>query len=162
MLNRSAKNWDMNVLHLSRTWNNRNFELFSRREKPLAITPGIDSVIRELSQLAILTVITGNSCQVVERFLEAYELNGEFQTILGAEDAGRWLEKILKIVSLHGRLNSEVYMIGDAVSDIHTAREAEIKSIAVGWGHQSMEKLIKEIPDFMVSHPGDLLALFTD
>jgi phosphoglycolate phosphatase len=138
----------------------RNFELFSRREEPLAITPGIESVIRELSQKAILVVITGNSFRVVGKFLETYRLN-EFQTILGAEDDGSRVDKILQVISLNGGSKDKVYMIGDAVSDIRAAREAGIKSIAIAWGHQSKEKLLTENPDFLVDRPEDLLTLFS-
>jgi len=144
------------------TFVTRNFELFSRREEPLAITPGIESVIRELSQIAILVVITGNSCRVVGKFLDTYGLQDEFQTILGAEDDGNRVEKILKVISLNGGSNGEAYLIGDAVSDIRAAREAGIKSIATGWGHQSKEKLITENPDYLVDQPEDLLTLFSE
>ncbi len=140
----------------------RNFELFSRREEPLAITPGIESVIRELSQIAILVVITGNSCKVVGKFLDTYGLKNEFQTFLGAEDDGNRVEKILKVISLNSGLNRKVYMIGDAVSDIRAARDAGIKSIAIAWGHQSREKLLTENPDFLVDQPEGLLTLFSD
>jgi phosphoglycolate phosphatase-like HAD superfamily hydrolase len=140
----------------------RNFELFSRREQPLAITPGIKLVIGKLSQIAILVVITGNSCKVVGKFLDTYGLKDKFQTVLGAEDDGSRLGKILKVISLNGGLNGEVYMIGDAVSDIRAASEAGIKSVAIAWGHQSKEKLITENPDFLVDQPEDLLTLFSD
>lgn len=144
------------------TFVTRNFELFSRREEPLAITPGIESVIRELSRIAILVVITGNSCKVVGKFLDTYGLQDEFQTVLGAEDDGNRVEKILKVISLTGESFGEVYMIGDAVSDIRAARKAGIKSIAIGWGHQSKEKLITENPDILVDQPEDLLTLFSE
>lgn len=138
----------------------RNFELFSLREDPLRITPGMDTVIRELSQLSILVVITGNSRKVVRNFFDAYELEEEFQIILSAEDDGNRVEKIIKVKSLNVGSNREFYMIGDAVSDIRAAREAGIKSIAVSWGHQSMAKLTTENPDFLVERPQDLLTLF--
>jgi phosphoglycolate phosphatase len=144
------------------TFVTRNFELFSSREEPLAIKPGIESVIRELSQIAILAVITGNSCKVVGKFLDTYGLKDNFQTILCAEDDGSRVEKILKVISLSSGTKGEVYMIGDAVSDIRAAREARINSIAIGWGHQSKEKLITENPDFLLDQPEDLLTLFSE
>ena len=144
------------------TFVTRNFELFTSREEHLAITPGINPVIRELSQLAILAVITGNSCKVVGKFLDTYGLTDKFQTVLGAEDDGSRVEKILKVISLSGGSKGVVYMIGDAVSDIRAAREAGINSIASGWGHQSKEKLITENPDFLVDQPQDLLTLFSE
>lgn len=144
------------------TFVNRNFELFYRREEPLLMFPGMESIIRELSRSAILVVITGNSCKVVEKFLEAHGLKDEFQSIQGAEDDGSRVDKILNFKSLFGGSKSEFYMLGDAVSDIRAARETGIKSIAIGWGHQSKQKLITENPDYLVDHPEDLLVFFSD
>jgi len=143
------------------TFVTRNHELFYSRQDPLRITPGMDSVIRTVSRTATLAMITGNSCNVVEKFLNAYGLRDEFATVLCAEDEGSRVEKILKIVSLNGGSIGEVYMIGDAISDIQAAHETGIKSVAVGWGHQSIQKLIKGKPDFLVDEPEQLLALFT-
>jgi phosphoglycolate phosphatase-like HAD superfamily hydrolase len=119
-------------------------------------------VIRELSRSASLVMITGNSCAVVNKFLGSYGLSNEFQMILAAEDDGSRVEKIHKAISHNSSLNGEVYIIGDAASDIRAAHETGIKSIAVGWGHQSKEKLLKESPDLLVEQPEELLILFTD
>ncbi len=140
----------------------RNFELFSGQEESLAITPGIKPVIEELSERAFLGVITGNSCKVVDKFQDAHGLKNKFQTILGAEDDGNRIEKISKIISLSGGSNFEAFMVGDAVSDIRAAREAGVKSIAVGWGHQTKKKLLTENPDFLVDQPEDLLHVFNN
>ncbi len=140
---------------------NRNFELFSKREEPLAIKSGIKPVIEKLSNRAFLGLVTGNSCKVVKKFQDAYGLNNTFQVILGAEDDGGRVAKILKVISLSGGSGIEAYMVGDAVSDIRAARQAGIRSIAVSWGHQTMDKLIEEKPDFLVYQPEDLLALLS-
>lgn len=137
----------------------RNFELFSGREEPLGITPGIKPVIEELSGRAFLGVITGNSCKVVNKFQDAHGLKNKFETILSAEDDGSRVEKINKVISLSGGSKFETFMIGDAVSDIRAAREAGVKSVAVGWGHQTKKKLITEKPDFLVDRPEDLLSV---
>lgn len=137
-----------------------NFELFSGRTETLPLIPGMDFTIRELSKLAVLVVITGNSRAVVKNFLTAHGLQAEFHSFQAAEDDGSRVEKILKVKSQNGGSNCDFYMIGDAVSDIRAAREAGIKSVAVGWGHQSKQKLRRENPDFLVDHPEDLLTLF--
>ena len=53
-------------------------------------------------------------------------------------------------------------MVGDAISDIHAARQASIKSIAVGWGHQSPSRLMEANPDYLVKSPQELLELLKD
>ena len=139
----------------------RNFELFTQRKESLQITPGMDSVVRVLSQFCSLGIITGNSCVVVEKFLTVYGLRNLFQNVLCAEHEGNRLEKILKIKTHTSTPNGEIYMIGDAVSDIRAARKAGVKSIAVSWGHQSKHKLTLEAPDLIIDEPQDLLTNFS-
>lgn len=139
----------------------RNHELFSDREEPIPMKPGMGVVVADLAENSTLAIITGNSCRVVEKFLEAYGLRSKFQTVLCAEHEGTRLEKILNIKNQYSTQNVELYMIGDAVSDIRAAREAGVKSIAVSWGHQSRQKLAHELPDLIVDEPEDLLAYFS-
>lgn len=138
----------------------RNFALFSGREKPLPIMPGMESVVSDLAKISTLVIITGNSCRVVEKFLNAYRLRSKFQTILCAEHEGTRLDKILQVKHNADLENTAIYMIGDAVSDIRAARAAEVLSIAVGWGHQSKQKLAQESPSLMVDTPEELLEYF--
>jgi phosphoglycolate phosphatase-like HAD superfamily hydrolase len=56
-----------------------------------------------------------------------------------------------------GTEGEAVFMIGDSVSDIQAARKAGVKSIAVGWGHQSLSKLVAARPDAIVRLPGELI-----
>ena len=141
---------------------NRNFELFSRSEKPVPIMPGMDAVVSGLANISTLVIITGNSCRVVEIFLDEYQLRSKFQTILCAEHEGTRMEKILKVKHDANSSNTAIYMIGDAVSDIRAARAAQVKSIAVGWGHQSKQKLAQEFPYLIVDRPEDLLEYFVN
>lgn len=138
----------------------RNHELFYNRQEPLAIIDGMEAVIRKAARVATLSIITGNSCKVVDQFLIAYKLKDEFQMILCAEDEGNRAEKIERIKAFNNGPNYEYYMIGDAISDIRAARRAGIKSVAVGWGHQSKLKLATGNPDFIIDQPEDLIMLF--
>lgn len=138
----------------------RNLELFNSNRESLAIVPGMVDVINKLSQSATLVIITGNSSIVVNKFLRENALVDRFEKILSVENEGNRVEKILTIKEQYKRSNADYYFIGDAISDVKSAHLAGIKSVAVGWGHQSMGKLIKGEPDFTVDTPGDLLHLF--
>ena len=50
-------------------------------------------------------------------------------------------------------------MVGDSLSDVRVARQAGVKSIAVSWGHQSLEKLVEAHPDHVVHLPGELIEI---
>ena len=56
--------------------------------------------------------------------------------------------------------NDAAYYVGDAVSDIHAARQAEVQSVAVGWGHQSLGRLSNARPDHIVHTPREIIELF--
>jgi phosphoglycolate phosphatase-like HAD superfamily hydrolase len=56
--------------------------------------------------------------------------------------------------------NEAAFIIGDSVSDIRAAKEASIQSVAVGWGHQSLDRLIAMKPDYVVHAPKELLEIF--
>jgi phosphoglycolate phosphatase-like HAD superfamily hydrolase len=105
-------------------------------------------------------IITGNSCRVVEKFLDAYQMGQVFETILCAEDPGSRLEKMRAVKNQFQPTNGEIFMIGDAVSDIRAAREAGVISIAVTWGHQSKSRLSEAGPDVLIDQPSRLLEFF--
>ncbi len=50
-------------------------------------------------------------------------------------------------------------MIGDSLSDILAAKEASVTSVAVTWGHQGLDILLRGNPNYVVSSPQDLSEL---
>ncbi len=140
----------------------RNFELFTEREAPLEITSGMQAILTALAIDNQMAIITGNSCSVVEKFLETYQIKTIFDAVLCAEHEGTRFEKILQVKRQFDAQGNEIYMIGDAVSDIRAAREAEVKSVAAAWGHQSRTRLAGESPDLLVDQPEHLLEYFSN
>jgi len=137
----------------------RNFELFTSRQQPLKIFDGIRDVVAQLSATSKIGIVTGNASEVVWDFLDYYGLTEYVDIVLGADDSGSRSEKILKAADSIGEPGGEIYMVGDAVSDIRAARRASVKSVAVTWGHQSREKLEEAQPDYLVHSPEGLVQL---
>lgn len=138
------------------------FELFSQRDSPPPLVEGMDDVVVRLSATSKIGIVTGNVSSVVWRFLDHYGLKNYVSVVLGAGYAGSRSEKIRLAIREMGRMAGErVFMVGDAVSDIHAARAASVVSIAIGWGHQSPEKLALAKPDYFAETPQDLLAILT-
>ena len=136
-----------------------NLELFTSRQEPLKIFDGICDVVAQLSATSKIGIVTGNTSEVVWDFLDYYGLTEYVDIVLGADDSGSRSEKILKAADSIGEPGGEIYMVGDAVSDIRAARRASVKSVAVTWGHQSREKLEEAQPDYLVHSPEGLLQL---
>jgi phosphoglycolate phosphatase len=137
----------------------RVFERFTSGDELPPIFEGMAEVVSALASSYPLGLVTGNTSGLVRSFLERYNLLDWFGLILCVDDPGTRVEKIRRVIKELGDQNAEVYLVGDAVSDIYAAREAGVKSIAVTWGHQSREKLVTARPDFLVDSPGGLLSV---
>lgn len=51
---------------------------------------------------------------------------------------------------------NEIFYIGDTPTDIHTAKNAHMKSIGVLWGFRTKEELEEAGADFLAQHPNDI------
>ncbi len=134
---------------------------FAEKKSPPAIFTGMGNVVRYLAANHKMAIITTNTSQNVNAFLVKHGLDGLIHAVYGVETPG---SKVQKISIARDRLlefsnQGSVFMVGDSISDILAAKEASIISIAVTWGHQSMEKLLRGNPDFVVSSPHNLLEV---
>lgn len=130
---------------------------FAEKKSPPEIFRGLVEVIKELSTTHVLAIVTGNTAQNVNAFLIEHGLDECFRAVYGVDMPGSKAEKILQAQNQFAAENEAVYMVGDSVSDVRAAREAGVQSIAVSWGHQSMEMLLKAKPDAFVHSPGEML-----
>jgi phosphoglycolate phosphatase-like HAD superfamily hydrolase len=72
---------------------------------------------------------------------------------------GTRAEKIRRLAAEIGAPGSQVFVIGDSVSDVRAAREVCARSIAVTWGHQSAARLLALGPDHLVTTPDELYQI---
>ena len=134
---------------------------FAEKKYPPAIFEGLSEIVKELSANNVIAIVTGNTAQNVNAFLLAHGLDECVRAVYGVDAPGSKVEKILKAQNQFAAENEAVYMVGDSVSDVCAAREAGVQSIAVSWGHQSVEMLIEAKPDVFVHSPGELIAFIT-
>jgi phosphoglycolate phosphatase-like HAD superfamily hydrolase len=137
----------------------RSFELFNARHHPPDVVSGISDVVAQLAASCKIGIVTGNNRETVHAFLVYHCLEACFDIVLDADVPGSRADKILMVADRLGQPGSEIFMIGDAVSDIRAARQASIKCIAVTWGHQSCARLEAQGPDFIVHSPKELLTV---
>jgi phosphoglycolate phosphatase len=146
--------------HLVDEFVRRCLAKFGKKESPPDIFEGLDEVIRELSASNVIAVVTGNSSENVRAFLVEHGLNKCVGAILGLDSPGSKAEKISLAKNQLAARGEAVFMIGDSASDIHAAQKASVKSIAVSWGHQGAEILIRAKPDYFIHTPQELLNIF--
>jgi phosphoglycolate phosphatase len=137
----------------------RYLQMFSQKQSPPKLFRGMKRVVTEAAEHNTLAIVTGNTTPTVEAFLKEHGLQEHIKLVIGAEQKAPRTEKIGIALRELERFDETVYMVGDSVSDIRAAQETSIKSIAVGWGHQSPDRLKAAQPDYLVGSPQELLEL---
>jgi phosphoglycolate phosphatase len=134
---------------------------FAEKDSPPAIFTGLSNVVRYLSVNHRIAIVTTNSSQNVNAFLVKHGLDGLIHAVYGIDTPGSKAQKIAMARNrlLENREQESVFMVGDSLSDVQAAKEASVTSIAVTWGHQSLEDLLRAKPDFVVSSPPDLIQI---
>lgn len=64
----------------------------------------------------------------------------------------------LEVLNLLGASLDYSFFIGDSDIDVLTGKNAKIRTIAVTWGYQPIERLIAVDPDYMADTPGEVVA----
>jgi len=145
--------------HLVDEFVRRCLKRFGEKKSPPDIFEGMGEVVRKLAVSHVLGIITGNSSQNVTAFLVEHGLAEYVRAIFGVDSPGSKTEKISQAQNQFTAEGEAVFMVGDSMSDTRAAKEAAVKSIAVSWGHQSAETLIRAKPDFLVCSPRELMEV---
>ena len=102
-----------------------------------------------------LGILTSNTQENVEQFLYKNELSF-FDFIRTGKSVFGKSHMINKIIKQRKVRKSDVFYVCDEVRDIEAAKKSGIKSVAVTWGYNTKDALIKENPDFIVDTPDEL------
>ena len=136
-----------------------SLRLFAEKESPPAIFDGLSEVIQHFSTKHKIAIVTTNSSQNVHAFLTQHGLDSLVHAVYGVDTPGSKAQKIAIARERFVKDGEAVFMIGDALSDVRAAKEAGVISIAITWGHQSMETLLRGEPDHIVHSPQKLIAV---
>jgi len=137
----------------------RYLQMFDQKPSPPKLFEGMDQVVTQAAKHNQIAIVTGNTTPTVEAFLKQHGLREHIKLVIGVEQKVPRAEKIRMAVKELDGATESVYMVGDSVSDIRAAQETSVKSIAAGWGHQSLEHLRSMRPDYLANSPQELLEL---
>lgn len=56
----------------------------------------------------------------------------------------------------------EAVYIGDELRDIESCKKCKVRIISAAWGYDAAELLVQGKPDFVVSHPAELVPLLRE
>jgi phosphoglycolate phosphatase len=117
----------------------------------IPLIPGIIPVLKKLSTIHSLSLITSTNLTLVKSNLTNHQILPLFSEIIAGVDLFGKSHKLKK--------HLPDYYIGDETRDIEAARKSGCKSIAVTWGFEDKELLTTSQPDFIAHSPEDLLKL---
>jgi phosphoglycolate phosphatase len=95
-------------------------------------------------------LISSNSRKTVEFVLRKYQLLELFNFIFCDKSLFGKKRCLSKLIRQKNIIRSSAYYIGDEVRDIEAAHAAQIQSIAVGWGFNSVSRLQQTAPSQLV------------
>ncbi|MBW6492118.1 MAG: HAD hydrolase-like protein [Lentimicrobium sp.] len=129
-----------------------------------AIYPRIPEVLEELSSRGLnLSVVTSKAEVYAKEIISNSPLSDLFSGISGCELNGERSQKNELIDYNFKKLGktdkSKILMIGDRMHDIRGARQSGISSAGVLYGFGSLDEIMNEKPDFLITNPDDLLLV---
>lgn len=98
------------------------------------------------SSFATLGIVTTKTAMYSKVLMEHFELMRHFEVLIGREDVKNpkpHAEPILKALEKLDTKNREIWMLGDTKLDLLSAKEANINSLAVLSGYDTLETLKK-------------------
>nr|AFG19411.1 MycB2 [Streptomyces flaveolus] len=140
---------------------------FVRESYRLAhLVPVYDGVPEMLGQLRArglrLAVATGKSGPRARSLLQQLGLLDLFAVVIGSDEVARPKpapDIVLKALDVLGSAPARTIMVGDAVTDLASARSAGVSAIAALWGETDEQTLLAENPDAVLRSPAELLKV---
>ncbi|MFK7910350.1 MAG: HAD-IA family hydrolase [Akkermansiaceae bacterium] len=131
-----------------------------KRITSIPLIEGVDPVIRKLrSQCEHFGILTSNSVENVELFLEAHGLDDVFTFVSSTSKLTGKSKHLRSICRTFSMQTTDMVYVGDEIRDVKAAKKARVPVAAVSWGFNSTESLAASDPDYLLHHPDELFKL---
>jgi AHBA synthesis associated protein len=131
----------------------------------VTVFDGVEPLLAELNRRGLgLAVATGKSGPRARSLLDVLGIAGHFEHVIGSDEVPRPKpapDIVEHALGLLGVPAEEAVMVGDAVTDLRSARSAGVGAIAALWAGGDAGPLLAERPDAVLRHPADLLHLLS-
>jgi len=120
--------------------------------------PNVKKILKFLKQKNIkLAILSSHPQEKLEKEIKDYKFQKFFLEINGSVHDK--IETIIKIMKRNNFNPNETAYVGDMTHDIKAGKKAKVITIAVSWGYQPKEKLLKENPKFLINDLKELNKL---
>ncbi len=124
---------------------------------------GVSDVLKQLKSRGYkLAILTNKPHETTLNVYDSYLKDFGFDMVIGASDKIKHKpnpDAVLKIMSELGIDGENAYFVGDGETDVTTAINAKIASIAVLWGYRNKSQLQEAGAIVFANVPADLLNL---
>jgi phosphoglycolate phosphatase len=132
------------------------------QKKEISNIKPIDGIKESLAELEkagyALGILTSNGRENVLEFLQKNNL--DVFTYFSFDSSLFGKDKVLnKFMKQHNLSKDQVIYVGDEIRDIEASFRAGVSMIAVAWGFNSKEGLLKYRPDYIIDKPGELIRV---
>ncbi|MET9968522.1 HAD-IA family hydrolase [Streptomyces sp. NPDC006356] len=125
--------------------------------------PGVHPMLQELRDRGLkLSVATGKSGPRARSLLDQLGVLPLFDHVIGSDEVARPKpapDIVLRALDLMEAGAEEAMMIGDALTDLASARSAGVMAVAALWGETAEEEMLAAAPDVVLRAPAELLGL---
>ncbi|MDG4818354.1 HAD-IA family hydrolase [Micromonospora sp. WMMD956] len=124
--------------------------------------PGVRETLEELHGRGVrMAIATGKSGPRARSLLDTLGVLGLFDRVLGSDEVARPKPAPDIVVAALGHLDvppEQAMMVGDAVIDLLSGRDAGVTTVATTWHGGDVAALLAAGPDVVAHAPTDLLA----
>jgi HAD superfamily hydrolase (TIGR01549 family) len=135
------------------------FKVLSKlsKRKNLKLFPEIIDLLNELKENYKFGIISSNSEENIREILKDHNIENLFEFIYSESSLFGKSRVIKKVIKKYKFNLEDIIYVGDEDRDIIAAKRSKIKIIAVTWGFNSKEKLLREKPDYLVDTPKGII-----
>ncbi len=140
-------------------------EIYTSSNSPkTGIFDGVSEVLKILKNRGYkLAILTNKPHETTVNVYQTYLKDFGFDLVVGASDKIKHKPDpsgVLGILKTLGVEKENAYFVGDGETDVLTAKNAEIKSVAVLWGYRDKACLKEAGATLFADKPCDLLKIF--
>ncbi|MGB3493827.1 MAG: HAD-IA family hydrolase [Elainellaceae cyanobacterium] len=132
----------------------------SHHMESIQLFEGMEDALRELHAHGHrLGILTSNSAENVEAFLEAQQIRHLFDFVYSGKTIFGKHRVLKRIFRQHNIDLSTAIYVGDETRDIEAAKKVAIDTISVTWGFNTRPILERHQPTHVIDTPGELVHI---
>ena len=141
----------------------RGRRMLKKHMHGIAVHKGMRDVIEQLYEQGVpLYVLSSNSTENVQKYLQWHKLNQYFQNVYGGVSMLGKAPRLLTLLENEGLETADTWYVGDEMRDVSAARAVGLKIVTVTWGYNTSAALKAKQPDAVVDTSGQLLKVLKD